>query len=84
MLGRTLPADRLPDGAIPIVYLPGISRQELRAIEECPRWLQPLAGLQYRGVLWTHKNGRDWTIAGFLQSADGGLGIPVAADSATA
>ena len=54
-----------------------------RAIEECPRWLQPLAELQYRGVLWTHKNGRDWTIAAFLQSPDGGLGIPVAADNAT-
>jgi len=83
MIGRTLSEDRLPDDATPIIYLPGFSRQDLRAIEECPRNLQPLAGLQYSGVLWTHKNGRDWTIAGFLQSADGGLGIPVAADNAT-
>lgn len=83
MLGRTLPDDRFPDNVVPIVYLPGVSRQELRAIEECPRWLQPLAELQYSGVLWTHKNGRDWTVAAFLQAADGGLGIPVAADAAT-
>ena len=83
MIGRTLPDDLLPADAVPIVYLPGVSRQELRAIEECPRALQPLAELQYRGVLWAHKNGRDWTVAGFLQNTEGGLGIPVGADSAT-
>jgi hypothetical protein len=83
LIGRTLPDDQIAAEAVPIVYLPGVSRQDLRAIEECPRALQPLADLQYSGVLWTHKNGRDWTIAGFLQSTDGGLGIPVAADNAT-
>ena len=83
MIARTLPDDVLPADATPIIYLPGVSRQELRAIEECPKHLQPLAELQYRGVLWTHKNGRDWTVAGFLQNADDGLGVPVGADSAT-
>ena len=68
---------------MPIIYLPGVSRADIRAIEECPKPLQPLAELQYRGVLWTHKNGRDWTVAGFLQSADGGLGIAVSGDTAT-
>jgi hypothetical protein len=82
MVARTLP-DALPPDATPIIYLPGVSRQELRAIEECPKHLQPLAELQYRGVLWTHKNGRDWTVAGFVQNADDGLGIAVGADSAT-
>lgn len=67
----------------PMIYLPGVSRQELRAVEDCPRALQPLAELQYRGTLWTQRNGRDWTIAAFLQSADGGLGIPVAGDTET-
>ncbi|MGI8551691.1 MAG: BREX-1 system phosphatase PglZ type B [Dehalococcoidia bacterium] len=83
VLGGTLPNDRLLPGETPIVYLPGVSRQELRAIEECPKSLRPLAELQYRGVLWTQKNGRDWSIAAFLQSADGGLGIAVAGDDAT-
>lgn len=83
MIARTLPDDLLPAGVAPIIYLPGISRADIRAIEECPKPLQPLAELQYRGVLWTHKNGRDWTVAGFLQSADGGLGIPVSSDAAT-
>ena len=83
MIARTLPDDALPWDAPPIIYLPGVSRQDLRAIDECPKPLQPLAELQYRGVLWTHKNGRDWTVAGFLQNADDGLGIPVGADNAT-
>jgi hypothetical protein len=86
MIARTLPddaADAVPAGAVPVIYLPGISRAEIRAIEECPKPLQPLAELQYRGVLWTHKNGRDWTVAGFLQSADGGLGIALSSDTAT-
>jgi hypothetical protein len=69
-------------GSVPIIYLPGVSRQELRAVEECPKPLQLLAELQYRGVIFSHKNGRDWTIAGFLQAPDG-LGIAVGADAAT-
>ena len=83
MLAGTLPGDTLPAGAVPILYLPGVSRQTLRAIEECPKAVQPLAELQYRGLLWTQKNGRDWTVAAFLQSREGGLGIPVAGDGAT-
>ena len=66
-----------------MLYLPGFSRQDLRALETCPVELQPLAELQYRGVLWTQKNGRDWTVHAFLQSRDGGLGIRVEADRGT-
>jgi hypothetical protein len=73
----------LPADAPPIVYLPGYSRQELRAVEDCPRELQPIAELQYRGVLWSQKNTRDWTIAAFLQNSDEGLGIEVGSDNAT-
>lgn len=80
---RTLPDVDLAADQPPVLYLPGYSRQDVRAVESCPKALQPLAELQYRGVLWTQKNGRDWTIAAFLQSADGGLGLDVGADSAT-
>ena len=73
LLGGTL-ADRLPSDVTPILYLPGYSRQDLRAVEECPKPLQPLAELQYRGVLWTHVNGRDWSVTGFLQNKEGGSG----------
>jgi hypothetical protein len=65
-----------PEG-VPIVYLPGVSRRSLRAIDKLGALLLPLAELQYRGVLWTQTNGRDWTIAAFLGSANGGLGIDV-------
>jgi len=72
-----------PEQGVPILYLPGVSRQELRAVEDCPKALQPLAELQYRGVVWTQKNGKDWTISAFLQSHDGGLGIEVSSDQGT-
>lgn len=83
MIARTLPDDLLLGEGTPVIYMPGISRQEIRAVEDCPKPLQPLAELQYRGVLWTQKNGRDWTIPAFVQSADGGLGIAVVGNGAT-
>ncbi len=52
-------------------------------MENGPKPVQPLVALQYSGVFFSHKNGRDWTIAGFLQSPDEGLGIPISAGSAT-
>ena len=66
---------------IPIFYLPGMSRQDLRAVESCPDSLKPLAELQYRGVIWSQINGKDWTILSFLKSDQGGLGLDVAQDS---
>ncbi len=68
---------------VPVVYLPGVSRAELRAIESCPRDLQPLAELQYRGVFWSQANAKDWTLGAFLASKNGGLGLDVAQDKAT-
>lgn len=68
---------------VPVVYLPGVSRAELRAIESCPRDLQPLAELQYRGVFWSQANAKDWTLAAFFSSKNGGLGLDVALDKAT-
>jgi len=68
---------------VPVVYLPGVGRADLRAIESCPRELQPLAELQYRGALWSQANGKDWTINAFLTSKNGGLGLDVAQDKAT-
>lgn len=68
---------------VPVVYLPGVSRAELRAIESCPRDLQPLAELQYRGVFWSQANTKDWTLGAFLASKHGGLGLDVAQDKAT-
>jgi len=83
MIDRALDDDLLPPDVTPIIYLPGVSRAEIRAVEDCPRTLQPLAELQYRGVLWTHRNGRDWTVSAFLSSPDGGLDVELAGDAAT-
>jgi hypothetical protein len=68
---------------VPIIYLPGFSRTDLRAIESCPRELQPLAELQYRGAFWSQANAKDWTVTAFLTSKNGGLGLSVAQDRAT-
>jgi len=73
----------VPLTGVPVLYLPGVSRAELRAIESCPRDLQPLAELQYRGVFWSQANTKDWTLAAFLASKNGGLGLDVAQDRAT-
>jgi hypothetical protein len=68
---------------VPIVYLPGVAREDLRAIESCPRELSPIAELQYRGRFFAHPNGRDWTVRGLLVNREIGLGLDVAEDHAT-
>ena len=72
-----------PAGTTPIFYLPGISREKLRAAEDCPQELAALVELQYRGVMWLHVNGKEWTPYAFLVSKHGGLGLDVAKDQAT-
>lgn len=71
----------LPGDRPPILYLPGVSRQDLRAVESCPDHLKPLAELQYRGVIWSQINAKDWTILAWLKSDQGGLGLDVAQDN---
>ena len=73
----------LPAGVVPVIYLPGVSRADLRAIESCPREMQPLAELQYRGAFWSQVNGKDWTVNAFLSAKKGGLGLDVVQDNAT-
>ena len=83
VVDRGLPEVELPDGVTPIIYLPGVSRQDLRAVQECPDSLKPLVELQYRGACWTQKNGKDWTVEAFLVSDEGGLGLDVSRDATT-
>jgi len=89
--GRTGPAYWIRcvvDGAIdppnstPVIYLPGHAKGAVRAVEEAPEELKPLAELQYRGGLFTQANGTDWTITAFLESREG-LGVQVADDQRT-
>ena len=83
VIERSLPDIDLQEDAIPIIYMPNVSRQTLRAVEECPDSLKPLVELQYRGAVWTQRNGRDWTVEAFLVSKDGGLGLDVSNFSST-
>ena len=84
VLARKMPELTWAPDTVPIIYLPGVSRATLRATEECPQALKPLAELQYRGVFWSQVNGKDWTITAFLQTEHGGLGLEIARDTATA
>ena len=82
-IAGTLEELPLPTGQPPILYLPGVGRQDLRAVSECPDALKPLAELQYRGALWSQINAKDWTPRAYLSSQQGGLGLDVASDAAT-
>lgn len=81
VIANKAPKVELPSGLIPVLYLPGVSRQDLRAVESCPDHLKPLAELQYSGVIWSQINAKDWTILAFLKSGQGGLGLDVAQDN---
>ncbi len=72
----------IPADAVPIVYMPNVSRQLLRAAADCPLLLQPMVELQYRGTVWTQRNGKDWTVEAFLMSDDA-LGLDMAKDEGT-
>lgn len=81
MIAKTLPEATWSDDTIPILYLPGVSRSDLRP-EACRSLLQPLVELQYRGTYWIQRNSQDWTIFAFLKSKDS-LGLDVAQDQNT-
>jgi len=68
MVDKTLTEPALPKDRVPIVYLPKVARQDLRAGEDCPDNLQPLVELMFRGTLWLQHNGRDWGVTTFLTS----------------
>ena len=72
----------LPPDRVPIVYLPGVARQELRAGEECPGELKPLVELMFRGTLWLQHNGNDWRVTTFLTSPKA-LNLDIAGDGST-
>lgn len=83
VLAGALDDIQLPEGLTPVFYLPGVSRQDLRAVDSCPDAFKPLAELQYRGVIWSQVNAKDWTVMAYLQTHQGGLGLDVAQDKET-
>lgn len=70
------------DPMVPIVYLPGVDRASLRAVETVSEEVKPLVELQFRSSWWQQSNGSPWTPAGFAKSPDGAA-LDVGADTAT-
>lgn len=82
IVDRTLPDVAPEEGVVPILYLPNVGRQELRAVADCDSMLHPLIELQYRGAVWHQRNGRDWTVEAFLTSDDS-IALDIARDRRT-
>lgn len=72
----SLPAVEGAEGRTPIVYLPGVKRQELLAGDGCPTRLRPLVELVFRGRAWLQADQQEWTLPAFLGTA-GGLGLDI-------
>ena len=82
VVDRTLDEPQIPHDRVPIVYLPGVGRQDLRAGEDCPQHLKPLIELLYRGTMWLQRGGHDWTVSAFLTSPQG-LALDMSRDQET-
>ncbi len=82
LVDEALKDPALPSDRAPIVYLPKVSRQDLRAGEDCRPELQPLVELMFRGTLWLQHNGNDWGVTTFLTS-NKALNLDIAKDNAT-
>jgi hypothetical protein len=82
-IDRQRPEAQFPEHAIPVVYLPGVARSELRAGDDCPDSWKPLVDLLNRGSTWTQINGKDWTLEALLVAKEVGLHLDVARDERT-
>jgi len=83
MVARVLPEADWDSAAVPIIYLPGVSRIDLRNVGHAELGFQPLIEYQYTGSLFLQENGKEWTIQAFIENSGMGLGIRVASDKAT-
>ena len=77
------PEAQFSEGVIPVVYLPGIARSELRAGDDCPDGWKPLVDLLNRGAAWTQVNGKDWTLEALLVAKEAGVQLDVSRDERT-
>jgi len=62
----------------PILWLPGVGREALRATASCPPSLEPLAWLAVAGALFGHVNGKDWSLRALLTAERGPLRLDIA------
>ncbi len=83
MVCRTLPEANWDESLVPVIYMPGVSRNDLKNLSEADPAIAPLMEYQYTGTLWIHRNGKEWTVSGFLQNKDEGIGVDLASDNET-
>jgi hypothetical protein len=83
MIAKVLPEANWGADAIPIIYLPGVAKSDLRNVENAVFNFQPLLEYQYTGTLFIQENGREWSILAFVENPINGLGIKLAKDNAT-
>ena len=83
MVAKTLPEANWEDEATPIIYLPGVAKNDLRNVEKAGLEFQPLLEYQYTGTLFTQENGKEWTILAFVENSISGLGLKISKDTAT-
>ena len=83
MIAKMLPeADWGPE-VTPIIYLPGVAKNDLRNVENAVFNFQPLLEYQYTGTLFIQENGREWSILAFVENPIIGLGVTILKDNAT-
>jgi hypothetical protein len=81
---RKVAAVEWAQGQPPVIYLPGYGRDVLRGAEDCPAELQPLVWFAVTGVFFGQpKQGRDWSLRGFLSAQGSPIGLNVPEDKAT-
>lgn len=82
VVDKTIVVEGVPNGVVPIIYVPGFSRAHLRADELGPVEVRPLVDLALRGKVWSQPNTSDWGVISFL-GAQAGLGLNLAAGAST-
>jgi hypothetical protein len=82
VVDKTIAVEGFPAGAVPILYVPGYSRAQLRADDLGPSQVRPLVDLALRGKVWTQPNTADWGVMSFL-GTQAGLGLNLAGGQST-
>lgn len=83
LVARTLPEANWSEADVPIIYLPGYSKNDIKNLSTAALEYQPLMEYQYTGTMWLQENGKEWTINAFLQNKSEGLNLSVSQDSVT-
>ena len=83
MVARVLDEANWHKDVIPIIYLPGVSKSDLKEVRNAEFDIQPLLEYQYTGTIFTQENGKEWTIMAFIENQNQGLGLKVLKDNAT-